>query len=50
MRIMASVQGLNKSVLEGDLLALFFAWNVTQSSWKQSVVIHRDQATHPLFD
>jgi len=36
----------------GALLALFFAWNVTQSvwtSWKWSIVIHHDQVTHPVF-
>ena len=31
---------------------VFFTWNVAksvQSSWKQRVVLHRDQVTHPLF-
>ena len=40
------------AVLAGALLTLFFTWNVTQSvqsSWKQSLVIHGDWATHPLF-
>ena len=40
------------AVLAGALLTLLFTWNVTQSvqsSWKQSLVIHRDWATHPLF-
>jgi len=28
---------------------LLFAWNVTQGSWNQSVVIHHDRATCPLL-
>ena len=28
---------------------VFLVWNFTQSSWKKSVVIHPDQATHILF-
>ena len=40
------------AVLAGALLTLFFAWNVTQSvrsSWKQSIVVHRDRVAHRLF-
>jgi len=43
---MASVQDLDSAVIEVALLTKFFAWNVTQSSWKQSIVICCDQATH----
>jgi len=41
------------AVLAGVFLTLFFAWNVTksiQSSWKQRVVIHHNQATHSLLN
>ena len=41
------------TVLVGVLGKLFFAWNIIQSiwsSWKWSVVIHRDRVTTHYFD
>ena len=51
---MASVRNLVSAELAGALLTLFFAWTVTKcvrSTYLESkrIVIHRDQATHPLF-
>jgi len=40
---------LISAVLAGALHMLFFAWNVVQSSWRQSIVVHHDQVTRPLF-
>ena len=42
-------KGYGFAVLARALFMLFFAWNVAQSSWKQSIVVNRDQATHLLF-
>ena len=52
MHIIASVWNLVSAELAGALFMLLFAWNVTKSvwsSWKWSIVIHCDQAAHPLL-